>query len=872
MKPMNKPETLDYTRFEIIHTGGSEINAPYAPRPDKFGGKGVSLYVIARAGLKAPPAFIISTDLFLYYFSHNKNFPSGFREQIVEHLEILQLSFQDFQKNRARPFTVSVRTGAAVSMPGMTDSVLNVGMNDENYRLASRFFASDRIAGEMYSGFVELIAESLYCITDEEEEIAEDARLERIRNLKDRIFEESGEKFPDLLIDQVMLAIRAALESHQNPRAMFYRQIQNISVNDSAPAIIVQAMVYGNSPGLSGSGVGLSRDPFTGDAKANGEYCLNMQGDHIVGGKKTPLTLEHFKQKTPTLYKKLSAGLGKLERVYHDITEAEFTFENGELWFLQARPGKSGAAALLKITADLFIEKAIDEATAILRVNPRVCETFLHPAPDPAHPYEIIERGVPASPGAVSGKIVFTSEDAAIRRARGENVILVRNETAPDDIHGLYAASGILTLRGGATSHAAVAARGLGRPCVTGASGVKILLNEKRLLIGERSFKEGDEIMINGSNGDIIAGAPPTILPDPPEAFFHLSDMARRTRRMKLRANADSAEETAIALRFGAEGVGLCRSEQILYGSTGVNAVCEMILAETSAERVAAFSVVREHQIELYSDLFQATFGLPVTVRLLDPPLHEFFPDTEKGIQELADKLNKPFAVVNNRLNALHEYNPMLGHRGCRVGISHPEIYAEQTRIICKAAARAAKATGLKSKPEFMIPFISFAKEYEIVSENIRKIALYEQEKCNHAFEFKIGAVIELPRAALRADVIAEKADFISFGTNDLTQTVLGVSRDDSARFLADYRKNHILNFDPFESLDMEGVGFLIELAVKRARSVKPEIEIGVCGEHAADAQSVLFFEKVGADYLSCSPYRVAAANFSAAQATLKTT
>ena len=847
--------------FTFLHSDGGFAKAPSSARI--FGGKGAALLKIAASGLKTPPGFIIPAELFTYYYQHNKTLPEDFYANIESAVAELEAAGRALFSNPDRPFLVSVRSAAAVSMPGMTDSLLNVGLNDRTYRQASRYFPDEQALTRLYAEHVSNLAYRAFGVRAEEEaETPADIAL-----LKQKVTRECGVSFPESLTGQVIAAVCAVLNSHENPRAAFYRKIQNISFEDSAVAVIVQAMVYGNGPGVSGSGVALSRNPVTGEARLKGEYIPNRQGEAVVGGRQTPRDMQVLAREHPALAKKLKTGLAKLERIQHDVTEAEFTFEDGALWFLQARTGKSGASALLRITADLFTEQAIDEKTAILRINPQVCDTFLHAAPDPKARFEVLDKGVAASPGTVSGKIVFTAEDASVWQARGESVILVRNETSSDDIHGVFAAAGVLTARGGATSHAAVAARGLGRPCVTGAGGIRILTGERRLLIGELSLKEGDEITINGTTGDIIAGKIPIIRPDPPPAFYALTLLAEKRRRMQLRANADTAEEAALALRFGARGVGLCRTEQILFDEKGVNAVRHMILAETERERVAAFDAVRERQIETSAKMFGALLGLPMTVRLLDPPLHEFFPDSEKEIKLLAEKMGKPFPAMKSRLRALKEYNPMLGHRGCRIAVSHPEIYRAQVEMICAAAILSAERSGVRSKVELMIPFVCFAKEFETLRAEIEAVAEAARLKSHDAFSYKIGAMIELPRAALRADVIARHADFISFGTNDLTQTVLGVSRDDSARFLTDYQRRDILSFDPFVRLDLEGVGFMIEIAAKRARSVKPEIEIGVCGEHAADPESVLFFEQIGADYLSCSPYRVPSANFSAARA-----
>ncbi len=861
------------------------------------GGKGANLAEMANIGLPVPPGFTITTEECVKYLNEGADFTDGLREQVAEALTHIETTVGKKFGDAADPLLVSVRSGARVSMPGMMDTVLNLGLNDATVEGLASTSGDTRFAWDSYRRFIQMYSdvvlgldhglfEEALEIAKEDKDYYADTEMNAqdwqalVGQYKQIVEEELGRPFPQDVTEQLWGAIRAVFDSWDSDRAKVYRRLNDIP-GDWGTAVNVQAMVFGNMGDTSATGVAFTRDPATGERAYYGEYLINAQGEDVVAGIRTPQYLTKaareranakplsMEEAMPDAYAELAHVFDLLERHYKDMQDIEFTVQQGKLWMLQTRSGKRTAKAALKMAVDMVGEGLIDEETAIRRVDPMALDQLLHPTLDPKATRDVLTSGLPASPGAASGKIVLDADTAENWAARGEKVILVRVETSPEDIHGMHAAQGILTARGGMTSHAAVVARGMGRPCVSGASQVSINREARTLLIGNRQLSEGDTITLDGSNGQVMAGEVPTIEPELAGDFGTLMEWADKHRRMGVRTNAETPEDCRMARQFGAEGIGLCRTEHMFFDAQRISAVRQMILADDEAGRRAALEKLLPEQRADFVAIFEVMSGLPCTIRLLDPPLHEFLPHGDDEFEELANASGVGIDHLRRRASELHEFNPMLGHRGCRLGITYPEIYEMQARAIFEAACEVGKATGEAPVPEIMIPLVATKRELELLKALVDRTAAQVFEETGCPVEYLVGTMIELPRAALMAGEIAEEGAFFSFGTNDLTQTTLGVSRDDSARFLAPYVDKGIFARDPFVSLDIEGVGQLVELAAERGRATRPGIKLGICGEHGGDPASIAFCEKVGLDYVSASPYRVPIARLAAAQAAL---
>jgi pyruvate,orthophosphate dikinase len=798
----------------------------------------------------------------------------------------------------AGPLLVSVRSGARVSMPGMMDTVLNLGLNDATVEALAATSGDARFAWDSYRRFIQMygdvvlgidhgLFEEALEITKEDKGFYADTEMSSddwealVKEYKGIVEEELGRPFPQDVDEQLWGAIRAVFDSWDSDRAKVYRRLNDIP-GDWGTAVNVQAMVFGNMGDTSATGVAFTRDPATGERAYYGEYLINAQGEDVVAGIRTPQYLtraarEAANAKPLSMEEAMPAAYGELARVfdllelhYKDMQDIEFTVERGKLWMLQTRSGKRTAKAALKMAVDMVDEGLIDQREAVRRVDPMALDQLLHPTLDPDAPRNVLTTGLPASPGAAAGKIVLDADTAEQWAGRGEKVILVRVETSPEDIHGMHAAQGILTARGGMTSHAAVVARGMGRPCVSGASGVSIDRNTRTLRIGATELKEGDAITLDGAAGQVMLGIVPTVEPELAGDFGTLMEWADELRRMRVRTNAETPDDCRMARQFGAEGIGLCRTEHMFFEASRISAVRQMILADNEVGRRKALALLLPEQRADFTAIFEVMAGLPCTIRLLDPPLHEFLPTADAEFAELADATGLGVDHLKRRADELHEFNPMLGHRGCRLGITYPEIYEMQARAIFEAVCAVKAASGEAPLPEIMIPLVATKRELTILKTLVDRVAEEVFAEQGARVDYLVGTMIELPRAALMAGEIAEEGAFFSFGTNDLTQTTLGVSRDDSARFLAPYVDKGIFPRDPFVSIDIEGVGQLVELAVERGRATRPEIKLGICGEHGGDPASIAFCEKVGLDYVSASPYRVPIARLAAAQASLK--
>ncbi|HUD27878.1 MAG TPA: pyruvate, phosphate dikinase, partial [Novosphingobium sp.] len=788
-------------------------------------------------------------------------------------------------------------TSRAGLVPGLMDTVLNLGLNDETVEGLAKTSGDERFAWDSYRRFIQMYSDVVlgveHHLFEEALEIAKedngydnDVEMSAadwrkiVTQYKAIVDSELGHPFPQDVQEQLWGAIQAVFDSWDSDRAKVYRRLNDIP-GDWGTAVNVQAMVFGNMGDTSATGVAFTRDPATGEKAYYGEWLVNAQGEDVVAGIRTPQYLTKFareragakplsmEEAMPEAYAELAAVFELLEKHYRDMQDIEFTVERNKLWMLQTRSGKRTAKAALKMAVDMVEEGLIDEATAIKRIDPMALDQLLHPTLDPKASRDVLGKGLPASPGAASGAIVLDADTAEKRAERGDAVVLVRVETSPEDIHGMHAAKGILTARGGMTSHAAVVARGMGRPCVSGASGLSIDMKTRTLRMGTRELKEGDIITLDGSTGEIMAGLVPTIEPELAGDFATLMVWADKHRRMKVRTNAETPADCKMARQFGAEGIGLCRTEHMFFDAGRISAVRQMILAEDEAGRRAALAKLLPEQRADFQSIFEVMAGLPVTIRLLDPPLHEFLPHSDAEFAELSDTIGIGVDTLKRRADELHEFNPMLGHRGCRLGITFPEIYEMQARAIFEAACDVAAASGEAIVPEVMIPLVATRRELQILKKLVDETAAKVFAEKGRTLEYLVGTMIELPRAALMAGEIAEEAKFFSFGTNDLTQTTLGVSRDDAARFLSPYVEKGIYPRDPFVSLDIEGVGQLVQLAAERGRATYPEIKLGICGEHGGDPASIAFCEKVGLDYVSASPYRVPIARLAAAQAAL---
>jgi pyruvate, orthophosphate dikinase len=879
---------------QYVYRFGGGVDDQGAGNKNLLGGKGANLDGMAAIGLPVPPGFTITTEVCTAYYANGEAFPDGLTTQVaagIAHIEgVTSRKFGD----PANPLLVSVRSGARVSMPGMMDTVLNLGLNDKTVEGLAASSGDARFAWDSYRRFIQMYADVVLGLNhhafEDALEIAKEDRgyfldteleandlIELVAEYKRLVEAEWGKPFPQDVQDQLWGAVGAVFSSWESDRAKVYRRLNNIP-GDWGTAVNVQAMVFGNMGDTSATGVAFTRDPATGENAYYGEYLINAQGEDVVAGIRTPqyLTLAareaagakslSMEEAMPEAYAELAQVFDTLERHYRDMQDIEFTVERGKLWMLQTRSGKRTAKAALKIAVDMAAEGLITQDEAVCRVDPMALDQLLHPTLDPNAPRDVLTKGLPASPGAASGQIVFDADTAERRNDMGESVILVRVETSPEDIHGMHAARGILTARGGMTSHAAVVARGMGRPCVSGAGSLAIDNAAKVLRVSGRELKEGDIITIDGSTGEVMAGAVPTLQPELVGDFGTLMVWADAGRRMKVRANAETPHDAQVARDFGAEGIGLCRTEHMFFDASRITAVRQMILAEDEKGRRAALEKLLPEQRKDFVGIFEVMAGLPVTIRLLDPPLHEFLPHQESEFAEVAEAAGVGIEALKQRAAELHEFNPMLGHRGCRLGVTYPEIYEMQARAIFEAAC----SLGVAPVPEIMIPLVGTRRELELMKEVVDKAAEAVFAEQGKRIDYLVGTMIELPRAALMADEIAEVGSFFSFGTNDLTQTTLGVSRDDAARFLTHYVDKGIYARDPFVSLDVEGVGQLIEIAATKGRTTRADIKLGICGEHGGDPASIAFCEKTGLDYVSASPYRVPIARLAAAQAALK--
>ena len=863
-----------------------------------LGGKGANLAEMGKLGLPVPPGFTITTEVCTEFYKNNQKYPDDLKIQIEDAIrnieKILGKNFGDVNN----PLLVSVRSGARVSMPGMMDTVLNLGLNDKTVLGLIKKTNNETFAYDSYRRFIQMYSNVVLEVDHYNfEDLLDNYKLTKgvlsdtdlkaedwkiiISNYKDIIKKNTKKDFPQDSHEQLWGAISAVFKSWQNQRAKTYRKLNNIP-EEWGTAVNIQSMVFGNMGNDCATGVAFTRNPSTGENSFYGEYLINAQGEDVVAGIRTPRNITKkarlesssedlsLEETMPEAFNELTKIYKKLENHYRDMQDIEFTIENKKLWMLQTRSGKRTAKASIKIAVDMVSEKLITKDEALLRIDPKILDTLLHPTLDPKAKKNVIVKGLPASPGAATGKVTFNADDAEQMKANNQNTILVRVETSPEDIHGMHAAVGILTCRGGMTSHAAVVARGMGRACVSGAGNIKIDYTNKIFKVENIEVKEGDIITIDGSSGEVMLGEVKTINPDISGDFSEIMKWADETRTLKIRANAETPLDSRTAREFGAEGIGLCRTEHMFFDEERILYVRQMILSKTKEDRLKALDKILPFQKKDFLEIFTIMKGFPVTVRLLDPPLHEFLPKTDKEIDIVAKSLKIHSSEIKNRINYLHEENPMLGHRGCRLAISFPEIYEMQCRAIFEALFELQKQKIESIIPEIMIPLVATQKEIEILRALVDKVAQEVQKKNNFKVDYLVGTMIELPRAALNAKSIAKYADFFSFGTNDLTQTTLGISRDDSGKFLDDYVENKIFTVDPFISIDQEGVGELIKLACSGGLETKKNIKLGICGEHGGDPESIEFCHKIGLNYVSCSPYRVPIARLSAAQASIR--
>jgi pyruvate,orthophosphate dikinase len=862
-----------------------------------LGGKGANLAEMANLGVPVPPGFTITTEICTEFYRSGQNYPEGLERQVSAAVEAIGEEVGSRFGDAERPLLVSVRSGARVSMPGMMDTVLNLGLNDATVEGLARRSGDRRFAYDSYRRFIQMYSDVVLGVEHrafedilEEFKDAENVVLDTdltaenwadiIDRYKAQVEEETGRPFPQDVNEQLWGAISAVFQSWQSARAVTYRRLHRIP-EDWGTAVSVQAMVFGNMGDTSATGVAFTRNPSTGEHELYGEFLVNAQGEDVVAGIRTPQNISEaarvaaqtdapsLEELMPETFQGLTAIFDRLERHYRDMQDLEFTIENGRLWMLQTRSGKRTARAALKIAVDMANEGLISREEAVGRIDPASLDQLLHPTLDPKARRDIIATGLPASPGAATGAIVFDPDEAEKAKAQGRGVILVRVETSPEDIHGMHAAEGILTTRGGMTSHAAVVARGMGKPCVSGAGGIYVDQAGDQMTAQGQVLKKGEIITIDGSTGQIMRGQIPTIKPELSGDFATLMEWADQLRGLGIRANADTPADARLAREFGAEGIGLCRTEHMFFDAERIAAVRQMILASTPDGRRAALAKILPMQRQDFISLFEIMAGLPVTIRLLDPPLHEFLPADDE-VEEVARAIGADPAALAARVAELREFNPMLGHRGVRLAISYPEIADMQARAIFEAVVEVARRTGTPPIPEVMIPLIATRAEYDVVAERIAVVCREVEASSGTSIHYLCGTMIELPRACLRAAEIAGSAEFFSFGTNDLTQTCFGISRDDSARFLGEYTAKGILPQDPFISIDQEGVGELVRMGVERGRSARTDLKLGICGEHGGDPASIRFCHEVGLDYVSCSPYRVPIARLAAAQAVLK--
>ncbi|MFD1331143.1 pyruvate, phosphate dikinase [Methylopila musalis] len=863
-----------------------------------LGGKGANLAEMANLGLPVPPGYTITTDVCTYYYDNGRSYPAELAAQVDAGLEHIQTITGRVFGDAQNPLLVSVRSGSRASMPGMMDTILNLGLNDVTVEGLAKGSENPRFAYDSYRRFIQMYSnvvldvshhefEDILEMTKERKGVSEDTELtaddlaKLVEAYKAKVLKATGKPFPQDPRDQLWGAIGAVFSSWMNARAITYRRLNSIP-ESWGTAVNVQAMVFGNMGDTSATGVAFTRNPSTGENRLYGEFLVNAQGEDVVAGIRTPQPITEASRieggvAAPSLEKRMPEVFAEfvrvatiLEKHYRDMQDLEFTVERGKLWMLQARNGKRTAKAALKIAVDLVDDGVLTREEAVERVDPAALDQLLHPTIDPKAERKVVATGLPASPGAAQGELVFSSEAAEAAVAAGRKVILARTETSPEDITGMHVSEGILTTRGGMTSHAAVVARGMGKPCVSGAGALRINEKAGTLTIAGRVFNEGDVVTIDGSTGQVLDGAVAMVQPELSGDFATLMRWADGVRRMGVRANAETPADARAAARFGAEGIGLCRTEHMFFDEKRIVSVREMILADDEAGRRKALAKLLPYQRADFVALFEIMKGLPVTIRLLDPPLHEFLPHTEKDVLEVAGALGVEPDKLRARAAELAEFNPMLGFRGCRLAIAYPEIAEMQARAIFEASVEAAKTTGQPVASEVMVPLVIGRADFDFVKARIDAVAKEVEQETGQKLAYQVGTMIELPRAALKAGEIAETAEFFSFGTNDLTQTALGISRDDAASFLTRYVDKKLLPKDPFVSIDRDGVGELVQIGVERGRAVRPKIKLGICGEHGGDPESVAFCEEVGLDYVSCSPFRVPIARLAAAQAALK--
>ncbi len=888
---------MSQVKTKWVYTFGDGKAEGRSDMKNLLGGKGANLAEMSNIGIPVPPGFTITTEVCTYFYDHGKQYPADLSGQIDAGIAEIEAIMGKRFGDAHNPLLVSVRSGARASMPGMMDTVLNLGLNDETVEGLIKASGDRRFAYDSYRRFIQMYSNVVLGIDHHHfEDLLEELKADRGHSLdtdlvaddwkalvgsyKAKVAKELGTPFPDDPRDQLQGAIGAVFSSWMNQRAITYRRLHDIPASWGT-AVNVQAMVFGNMGNDCATGVAFTRDPSTGENLFYGEYLVNAQGEDVVAGIRTPQSLTKvgrernhsdlpsMEEVMPATFQELDAIRHRLEAHYKDMQDIEFTIESGKLWMLQTRTGKRTSAASLKIAIDMAREGLISEDQAVLRIDPAQLDQLLHPMLDPDAPREIIATGLPASPGAASGKVVFSAEDAEDWAARGEAVVLVRVETSPEDIGGMHVAQGILTTRGGMTSHAAVVARGMGRPCVAGAGSIKIDYAAKTLTVAGEVVREGEIITLDGAAGHVIKGEVPTVQPELTGDFADLMEWADRARVLKVRTNAETPLDARTARKFGAEGIGLCRTEHMFFDPQRIIHMREMILAGDEDGRRKALAKLLPYQRDDFVELFTIMQGLPVTVRLLDPPLHEFLPNSEAEMKAVADAAGLDAKAVRQAAAQLHESNPMLGHRGCRLGITYPEIYEMQARAIFEAAVQVSKDSGQTVVPEVMIPLVGDRMEFDLMKDVVDGAAKAVFGETGVTLDYDVGTMIELPRACLQAGKIAEGAEFFSFGTNDLTQTTLGMSRDDSGSFLEVYRAKGIYEKDPFASLDQDGVGELVGIACERGKATRPDIKLGICGEHGGDPASIAFCHRTGLNYVSCSPYRVPIARLAAAQAAL---
>lgn len=881
-----------------IYTFGNGSAEGESGMKELLGGKGANLAEMSSLGLPVPPGFTITTEACNWYYANGEEYPKELNDQMIAALGTIETATGRKFGDSTSPLLVSVRSGARASMPGMMDTVLNLGLNDQTVEAMAKEANDARFAYDSYRRFIQMysdvvmgvdhgIFEDILEDTKDANGYSQDTDLtaedwkEVVKSYLKSVEQELGKPFPQDPQEQLWGAVGAVFASWMNARANTYRKLHNIPV-EWGTAVNVQAMVFGNMGDSSATGVAFTRNPSTGENKLYGEFLVNAQGEDVVAGIRTPQDLTEeariaagsempsLEAIMPEAFAEFVETANKLEKHYRDMQDLEFTIEKGKLWMLQTRAGKRTAKAALRTAVEMANEGLITKEEAILRVEPSSLDQLLHPTIDPSAEKTIIGNGLPASPGAATGQIVFNSEDAEKAKNEGTPTILVRTETSPEDIHGMHAAEGILTARGGMTSHAAVVARGMGKPCVSGAGGIRIDYEAGELRVPGHTFKKGDIITIDGSTGQVLLGAVAMQRPELSGSFGDLMEWADELRRMDVRTNAETPADAKSARSFGAEGIGLCRTEHMFFDGERIIAAREMILSETEEDRRKALAKLLPMQRSDFIELFEIMAGLPVTIRLLDPPLHEFLPHTDKDIEEVAEAMGVDAEILRRRNVALQESNPMLGHRGCRLAVSYPEIAEMQVRAIIEAAIEAGKKAGKAVVPEIMVPLVSMTAELDYVKQRIDAVVKDIEAETGESVEYMVGTMIELPRAALRAQEIAKSAEFFSFGTNDLTQTTFGISRDDAQMFLTTYEAKGIIKRDPFVSLDVDGVGELVKIAAEKGRSTRGDIKLGICGEHGGDPDSIEFCETINLDYVSCSPFRVPIARLAAAQSAIR--